>query len=78
MVLGVLSVQEARQKWIEKYPESPVSCQTLRNWAKKYEFGEKRNFLPRSEWQINRYKFEKFLQDPQSYFNKGNKKNENN
>ena len=46
---------------IKKYPESNVTFQTIRNWASKYGFGKKKNFLPRSEWIIDDKKFNDFL-----------------
>lgn len=64
-----MTIKDATQKWAEKYPNNKVSPQTIRNWGKKYGFGNKKNFLPRSEWIIDSKKFNKFLNNPQAYLN---------
>lgn len=73
-----MNLKEAKTLWDEKYPESNVTFQTIRNWASKYGFGKKKNFLPRSEWIIDDKKFNDFLQDPEKYLLKKSEKNENN
>ncbi|NCC46917.1 MAG: hypothetical protein EOM16_07775 [Bacteroidia bacterium] len=65
---NTITVREASAMWSAKYPECNVTLQTLRNWAKKFGFGQKRNsILVRSWWEINKAKFEIFLEDPRKF-----------
>lgn len=56
-----MTIKEAAEWWNRKYPQAVVTEQTLRNWAKKYNFGKKKNFLPRSKWIVDKDAFMSFL-----------------
>ena len=73
-----MTLRQAKNAWEKKYPDSGVTFQTIRNWAKKYGFGRKKNFLPRSPWIIDDKKFNEFLNDPKSFLNGKGNKDENN
>lgn len=73
-----MTLKDAKELWDSKYPDTPITFQTLRNWARKFGFGEKKNFLPRSEWIIIDDLFNQFLSSPESYLNAKEKQNENN
>lgn len=68
-----MSIDEACKKWNEIYPGTPVTAQTIRNWAKKFGFGQKSTFLPRSKWEINEKLFNEFIQDPKKFLTGGAK-----
>lgn len=63
-----MTIKDAMELWMKDHPETPVSFQTIRNWASKFGFGKKKNnLLPRSEWVIDAKKFKKFVEKPEQY-----------
>lgn len=66
---GKMTIAQATMKWNDKFPETPVTQQTIRNWTSKFGLGEKCSFLPRSHWIIEEKKFNEFLKDPRKFLN---------
>ena len=63
---NVISITQAKREWLEKYPDTPITDQTMRNWASKYNFGYKSSFLPRSTCFIKSKEFHEFLNTAQN------------
>ena len=71
-----MNLKEAKTLWETSHPDIKVTYQTIINWVRKFQLGKKKNFLPRSEWEIDDKKFEEFVNNPESFLRR--KPNENN
>ena len=72
---GNMTISQATKKWNAKFPGTPVTEQTIRNWTAKFGLGTKCSFLPRSRWSVQEDKFDQFLKDPEKFLvqNRGKK-----